>query len=126
MASGKVTGIGGVFIRSADPGRLARWYREHLGMVVGAPDEPDPTGFMWDTQAGPCVFSAFSADSDYFAADRQVMLNLRVSGLDDIMAHMRDAGIEVITKAEWDHPQVGRFARVHDPDGNPVELWEPA
>ena len=32
-----------------------------------------------------------------------------------------------ITKAEWDAtPEIGRFARIHDPEGNPIELWEPA
>lgn len=67
----------------------------------------------------------FKADSDYFAADRQVMINLRVSGIDALISGLRDAGVEVITKPEWDHPQTGRFARVHDCDGNPIELWEP-
>ena len=34
--------------------------------------------------------------------------------------------IEVVTKAEWDAtPEIGRFARIHDPEGNPIELWEP-
>ena len=36
------------------------------------------------------------------------------------------AGEAIITKPEWDDPSVGRFARVHDPEGNPIELWEPA
>ncbi|MDX0760655.1 VOC family protein, partial [Sinorhizobium medicae] len=26
---------------------------------------------------------------------------------------------------EWSS-EAGRFARIHDPEGNPVELWEPA
>ena len=34
-------------------------------------------------------------------------------------------GIEVERRAEWDHPDVGLFARIHDPEGNPIELWEP-
>ena len=37
-----------------------------------------------------------------------------------------DAGIDVITRPEWDaSPEVGRFARIHDPEGNPIELWQP-
>ena len=40
-------------------------------------------------------------------------------------APFREAGDAVITKTEWDDPSVGRFARVHDPEGNPIELWEP-
>ena len=125
MAEGKVLGIGGVFLRSADPARLAAWYREHLGFTVTAAGEPDPDGnWMWQQEGGPTVYSVFKADSDYFAVDRQVMMNLRVEGIDALLGRLRDAGIEVITKPEWDHPETGRFARVHDCDGNPIELWE--
>ena len=125
MTEGKVLGIGGVFLRSADPARLAAWYREHLGFTVTAAGEPDPDGnWMWQQQGGPTVYSVFKADSDYIAVDRQVMMNLRVEGIDALLGRLRDAGIEVVTKPEWDHPETGRFARVHDCDGNPIELWE--
>lgn len=30
-----VTGIGGLFFRSADPEGRAAWYREHLGISAG-------------------------------------------------------------------------------------------
>lgn len=113
-----VTGVGGFFFRSKDPHALRAWYVEHLG--VGS----DPYG-VWDTQAGPSVFSPFKADTDYFAADKQWMLNLRVDELDEMCAALREAEIDVITKPEWDMPGVGRFARIHDPEGNPIELWEP-
>lgn len=115
-----VTGIGGFFFRSEDPTALAEWYLKHLG--VGAP----PGVFIWDQQAGPTVFAPFKSDSDYFAADKRWMLNLRVDDLDGLIASLKAAGIDVLTKAEWDAPEVGRFARIHDPEGNPIELWEPA
>lgn len=115
-----VTGIGGFFFRSRDPDGLAKWYLDHLG--VGAP----PGVFLWDQQAGPTVFSPFKQTSDYFAADKQWMLNLRVDDLDGLLASLREKGIEIITKAEWDaSPEIGRFARIHDPEGNAIELWEP-
>jgi predicted enzyme related to lactoylglutathione lyase len=113
-----VTGIGGFFFRAKDPDVLRDWYAEHLG--VGSA----PYG-AWETQAGPSVFSPFAADTDFFPADRAWMLNLRVDGLDDLCAGLRAAGIDVITNAEWDMPGVGRFARIHDPEGNPIELWQP-
>lgn len=115
-----VTGIGGFFFRSDNPEGLAEWYLTHLG--VGAP----PGVFIWDQQAGPTVFAPFKADSDYFAADKRWMLNLRVDDLDSLIASLTAAGIDVLTKPEWDAPEVGRFARIHDPEGNPIELWEPA
>ncbi len=111
-------GIGGFFFRAKDPEALFAWYRTYLGI---APDNP----YDWQQAAGPTVFMPFRVDTDYFPADRQWMINLRVSDLDGLLARLRAAGIEVITKPDWDSPETGRFARVHDPEGNPVELWQP-
>ena len=113
-----VTGIGGLFFRSRDPEALKAWYCEQLGIGCG-------DWCLWEQQAGTTVFSPFKADSDYFPADRQYMLNLRATELDALLEKLRGAGIDIITKDEWDDPQIGRFARIHDPEGNPIELWEP-
>lgn len=113
-----VTGIGGLFFRAKDPDAMRSWYAEHLGVGSG------PNG-EWETQAGPSVFAPFPADTDYFAADRQWMLNLRVDDIDGVIATLRAAGTEVTTNPEWDMPGVGRFARLQDPEGNAVELWQP-
>jgi predicted enzyme related to lactoylglutathione lyase len=115
-----VTGIGGFFFRARDPKALADWYLTHLG--VGAPEG----AFVWDQQAGSTVFAPFGEDSDYFSADKRWMLNLRVTGLTGMIAALTAAGIAVTTKPEWDAAGIGRFARIHDPEGNPIELWEPA
>ncbi len=112
----KVTGIGGVFFRAADPEGLAAWYKTHLGIDAGhAP---------WAQEAGPTVFAPFKADSDYFPAGQQVMLNLRVDDLAGLIASLTAAGIAVETRAEWDGAY-GQFARIHDPDGKAIELWQP-
>jgi len=113
-----VTGIGGFFFRAKDPQALAAWYAEHLGVGGGEHGS-------WDQQAGQTIFSPFEADTDYFPIDKQWMLNLRVEGLDAMKAALAAKGIEVITNPEWDAPGVGRFARIHDPEGNQIELWEP-
>ena len=52
------------------------------------------------------------------------MLNLRVTDLQKMIEQLRDSGVEVETRDEWNDPNVGRFARIHDPEGNPIELWE--
>ena len=116
-----VTGIGGFFFRASDPKALGAWYLEHLG--VGA--DMAAGEYVWDQAAGPTVFAPFKRDTDYFADDKQWMLNLRVEGLDELLEKLRAAGIEIITKEEWDTPETGRFARIHDPEGNAIELWEP-
>jgi predicted enzyme related to lactoylglutathione lyase len=122
-----VLGIGGIFFRAEDPDRLNAWYREHLGIGAGcnSTGEGEPNEWYWSAQGGPTVFAPFKADTDYFAAEKQFMLNFRVSDLDGLMANLTAAGIDIITKAEWNDPSVGRFARIHDPEGNAIELWEP-
>ena len=87
-----VTGIGGFFFRAKDPEALRVWYTEHLG--VGSA----PYG-SWETQAGPSVFAPFAADTNYFPADCQWMLNLRVDDLDGLCAKLRAAGIAVAPAA---------------------------
>lgn len=113
-----VTGIGGFFFRARDPEAIRAWYVEHLG--VGSV----PYG-SWETQAGPSVFAPFAVDADYFPVDRPWMLNLRVDDLAGLISALRAAGIAVMTNPEWDMPGFGSFARIHDPEGNPIELWQP-
>lgn len=114
-----VTGIGGLFFRSHDPEALSAWYRDHLGIAAGSTS-------VWSQEAGMTVFAPFAADSDYFPADRQWMLNLRVEGLAAMVAALEAAGIAVEQKPEWTATEYGSFVRLQDPEGNPIELWEPA
>ena len=122
-----VTGMGGLFFRANDPDALNAWYRDNLGVGAGCVADPDAAAneWVWLTRGGPMVFAPFKADTDYFAANKAFMINLRVDGLDALLAKLREAGIDIITKDEWDDPAVGRFARIHDPEGNAIELWEP-
>lgn len=115
-----VRGVGGIFFRAQDPATLSAWYREHLGIGPSSPDE-----WSWTTDGGPLVFAPFEAGTDYWPADKQTMLNLRVSELADLIDELESSGIAVTVKPEWDSPETGRFARIHDPEGNPIELWEP-
>ncbi|WP_341366527.1 VOC family protein [Yoonia sp. BS5-3] len=116
----QVLGIGGFFFRAKDPAKLAEWYDRHLGVTkMGNYGDPE-----WNQEAGPTVFAPFESDTDYFGRKEQSwMINFRVANLDDAIADLRAAGIEVDVDPEL-HPN-GRFARLVDPEGNPVELWEP-
>ena len=122
-----VLGIGGLFFRAKDPDALNAWYRDHLGVGAGcAAEDTGPVDqWSWQVQGGPVVFAPFKAETDYWAADKQTMLNLRVRDLDSLLEQLNSKGIEVITKPEWNDPSVGQFARIHDPEGNAIELWEP-
>ncbi|MGB3795618.1 MAG: VOC family protein [Alteraurantiacibacter sp.] len=122
---GKVLGIGGFFIRSPDPASLAAWYRDHLGIAATQSGQPTPEGeWVWMQDAGPTVFASFDAETDYWPPGKQVMLNLRVEGLEALLSRLEESGITASHREEMDG--VGSFARIRDPDGNPLELWEPA
>jgi glyoxylase I family protein len=117
----RVLGIGGLFFRSRDPKALAEWYQQHLGI------DPSPTDFdqpVWTQAAGQTIFAPFPVDTDYFGSPTQTwMVNFRVRDLDTMAAQLRAAGVAV--KIDTEKYPNGRFARLHDPDGNPIELWEP-
>lgn len=121
-----VIGMGGYFFRANDPAALKAWYKDRLGVGGGCGTDEDGRSneWVWFAAGGPMVFEPFKADSDYFPADRTAMINLRVADLDGLLADLRAAGIEIAREEAMDG--VGRFARIHDPEGNPVELWEPS
>lgn len=118
----KVAGIGGFFFRAHDPKALGQWYLQHLGIALTPTSEG---GTVWQQEAGPTSFSPFPETTKYFGdPNKSWMINFRVHDLDKMVAQLRAAGIEV--KDPETYPKVGRFTRLHDPEGNPIELWQPA
>ncbi len=122
----RVTGIGGVFIKSAQPERLREWYRVHLGLAI---EDWGGVVFQWQTPEKPepkgsTVWSVFGADSTYFApSTAPFMVNFRVADLDGVLAAIRAEGCAVDEKS--DSSEFGKFGWVMDPDGNRIELWQP-
>jgi glyoxylase I family protein len=117
----RVQGIGGFFFRAKDPKKVAAWYEANLGVTV-VPDNYDTPA--WRTSAGTTVFAPFKEDTSYFGDRRlQWMINFRVRDLDKMAAQLRERGITVEVDPEI-YPN-GRFARLSDPEGNPIQLWQP-
>ena len=118
----KVTGIGGVFFRARDPDQLNRWYTAHLGVDL-APESYDVSS--WWQRSGPTVFAAMTADSEHFGGPAHSWsINFRVADLDAMLTQLRNAGVDVDVDPE-EYPN-GRFASLRDPEGNMVQLWQPA
>ncbi len=121
MAMQCVIGIGGVFFRARDPAALSKWYKEHLGIDL-VPENYDQK--PWNQEGGPTAFAPFPQDTDYFGnAEKNWMINFRVRDMGAMVEQLRAAKIAVSVDSEI-YPN-GRFARLHDPEGNPIELWEP-
>ena len=116
----KVLGIGGIFFRAKDPKTLAEWYEDHFGIPKVTDSYDDP---VWTQGAGTTVFAPFAQDTDYFGRqEQQWMINFRVADLDATVATLSAAGIAVEVAPE-SYPN-GRFAHLHDPEGNRIELWQ--
>jgi len=121
----RVSGIGGVFLRTNDPRATAKWYAEHLGIVL---NDFNGAAFQWSDQVpegtGMTAWSAFPQDTTYFGDGPQsFMINYRVDDLDALLESLAAVGVWVDPHRE-DHVY-GRFAWIKDCDGNRVELWQP-
>jgi predicted enzyme related to lactoylglutathione lyase len=119
---GKAVGIGGVFLKAKDPKGLQTWYHQHLGIPLS---EWGFSSFEGPEAQGTTVFSFFKEDSNKFGDPAQrAMINFRVDNLDEVMATLTAAGAKIDPKR--DDSEYGKFAWFWDPEGNRVELWEPA
>ncbi len=118
----RVTGVGGVFFKCADPKALSEWYGRVLGFSIedwgGAMFPPDPQG------PPKVVWAPFGQDSDHFAPSaRGCMINLAVDDLDGMVAQLAAHGVEILGR--YDDDPTGRFAWFVDPADIKIELWEP-
>ena len=99
----RATGIGGVFLRSRDPKALYAWYEKHLGL----PMAHGSFSFPAENERAVIAFAFFSEKDAYFPPSQPVMLNFQVD-------------------PKRDSADYGKFGWFTDPEGNRVELWQPA
>jgi len=118
MAS--VTGFGGVFLRAGDPKALYQWYEQHLGLVNSGGSWAYPA----PTLHPHVVFALFKQDNAYFPTTQKSMINLQVDDLDAVLDRLIAEGVTVDPKRE--KYDFGKFGWITDPEGNRVELWQPA
>jgi catechol 2,3-dioxygenase-like lactoylglutathione lyase family enzyme len=122
----KVTGIGGIFFKCDDPQKMNAWYEKHLGLPVtewGAmfewreKDDPEKEGYtVWSTL--PCDTKDFSQSKKDFR------INYRVENIVELVQQLKNANVRIedeITDSEY-----GKFVHILDPEGNSIELFEPA
>lgn len=117
----RIQGIGGLFFRAEHPEYLSSWYAQHLGI------DPPPASYdlpSWRQGGGATVFSGLEADSGHFPADKSWAVTFRVTDLTAMVQQLEAAGIRVDRDDEV-YPN-GLFASLLDPEGNSIQLWEPA
>jgi predicted enzyme related to lactoylglutathione lyase len=123
----RATGIGGVFLKANNPKALAAWYDKHLGLSFG---NNTYLTFTWVNEGNPAVpgstvFSFFKNDTPYFSPSQSpFMINFRVKDLAKLLVTLKQEGVETV--GEMLEEGYGKFGWIMDPEGNKVELWEPA
>ncbi|RYU80468.1 VOC family protein [Hymenobacter persicinus] len=122
----KVTGIGGIFFKCADPQAMNEWYATNLGLTTSEYG----TTFEWQSadnpqQKGSTSWCTFAQDTPYFApSTKPFMINYRVDDIVALVAELKKNNVTVVDEiAEYDY---GKFVHILDPEGNILELWEPA
>lgn len=121
----RVTGIGGIFFKSKDPGKITEWYQKHLGL------ETNPYGatFEWyentdSAKKAQTQWTPFKETTEYFEPSASgFMINYRVENLEALVEELKKEGVTILDKIEtYDY---GKFVHILDGEGNKVELWEP-
>ena len=126
-----IDGIGGAFLFSNDAKRLAAWYRECLGIVPTGEDSECNSiyrTFEYRDAKNPEIthsitWAIMPTEDDLNGKPRTGQINYRVSNLAETLALLESKGVPIEKTAEY---EFGKFAWVNDPDGNKIELWEPA
>lgn len=123
-----IKGIGGIFIHSNDPARLARWYEDILGLAMESHPTEGYYHVFWhkDPESGVLrenpVFAINGTDAPLTDAPRQFVLGLRVDDLDAFLEKLSGQNVPIDPNIlVWER---GKHARIHDLDGNQIELYE--
>ena len=124
----RVIGIGGIFFKANDPGKLASWYKKHLGLSVddwgGVAFQEGAGADLKPKRQSHIVWSPFEATTDYFKpSDKPFLVNYRVHDLDALLTQLRSERVDVDPRTE--KSEFGYFGWIMDPEGNRIELWEP-
>lgn len=127
-----IDGIGGAFLFTNDVKKLAAWYRDCLGITLEGEDAECKSvyaTFEYRDLQNPEVkrtiaWSIMHTDQDIKGKPRTGKINYTVKSMVEALAHLKTKGVAVEKTEEY--PGMGVFSWLKDPDGNPIELWEPA
>ncbi len=110
----RVTGIGGIFIKTADTKRLREWYQKHLGIDIAEGRHLLPVdGPHNPSGQGSTAWSLFEASSNYFEPSAApFMVNYRVENVHALVAELRSEGCQVVGNVE--ESEFGKFGWVLD------------
>lgn len=125
-ATPKVTGIGGIFFFSDNPEATREWYNKNLGLETNAYGSSfESRDINKPDQVNTLQWSPFKKGSSYFEpSTKEFMINYRVQHIEKLVDQLRESGTTILDSiVTYDY---GKFVHILDPEGNKIELWEPA
>lgn len=121
----KVTGIGGIFFKCKDPGKMKEWYKTNLGIDAG----PYGASFEWyqDAEGKHKGITQWNLNTEaakmYEPSTKDFMINYRVENLEALVEELKKNGVTIVDKIEtYDY---GKFVHILDAEGIKIQLWEP-
>jgi len=126
ISTPKVTGIGGIFFFTDNPSETRNWYAENLGLEVNDYGSTFESRDLTNPdQINALQWSPFKNGSEYFApSKKEFMINYRVQNIEGLVEKLKENGVTVLDEiVSYDY---GKFVHIMDPEGNKIELWEPA
>jgi predicted enzyme related to lactoylglutathione lyase len=123
--TGKVTNLGGVFLKCPDPALMMKWYSKHFGMFFSYSAHSFSWRALEDRESdGATLLSFFPESTAYFRPSaKNFMLNFRVRDLEELYRELKSSEVNVI--GEIEKYEYGSFGWCEDPEGNKIELWQP-
>lgn len=121
-----MTGIGGIFFKSNSPKEIKDWYSKHLGLNC------NEYGSLFEFRDGEnpekkayLNWSPMEESTSYFEpSKKQFMINYRVEDIEGLVEELKREGVQILDEiATYEY---GKFVHIMDPEGNNIELWEPA
>lgn len=108
----KITGIGGIFLRTnQDKDLLSSFYEKQLGLLKRG------EGINVQNGSHGAVIS-IAKDYDTFPT-----LRFTVDNIEEMIRELKEKKVEVIQEIEITDD--GKYAKIKDTCGNEIELWEP-
>jgi glyoxylase I family protein len=129
LARSLIAGVHGIRYQVKDVNRAAAFYTEHLGFQL---ERAQPPAFASvSLQDVPILLSGPGASGSRPMPNGQTQepggwnrIVLEVADLPQCIAALKKAGVRL--RNEMETGPGGRQIQIEDPDGNPIELFEPA
>ena len=111
--------VGGLVIQARDPRRLAQWYSEKFGLLVGVEYNGGIYGGFRNDNVS-FHFGIVPTKGRSKPIEGSVAITFHVDDFDGYVAELTERGLKPVGEA---HDEEGHFAVYRDPEGHELTIW---